>query len=122
MDFPVIDMVQTGKNIKRLCRVRKISVRELQKYLHLTCIQTVYRWFEGRALPSIDNLLALSRLFGVPIEGIIAERFCTDEYGTIRDCSLFIAGDRRLVRYRQGLDKILSEKRRKEREEREIWG
>lgn len=100
MGFPVIDMELTGKNIKRLCQKNGITVKKLQKYLHLTCTQTVYRWFEGRSLPSIDNLLALSRLFGIPIEGILVEHFDTGVYGKICDTSCFIDGDRRILSYK----------------------
>ena len=33
----------------------------------------VYHWLNGRSLPSIDNVYALSELFRVPIDKIICE-------------------------------------------------
>lgn len=33
--------------------------------------QAVYKWEWGKSLPTVDNLYALSRLFGVTIENIL---------------------------------------------------
>ncbi len=44
---------------------------DIQRYLGLTCVQTVYRWVSGRTIPTIDNLYSLSQLFGVHIDDMI---------------------------------------------------
>ena len=38
-----IDMVQTGKRIKRMMESSGYTPRMLQEYLHLSCVQPIYR-------------------------------------------------------------------------------
>ena len=69
--FPVIDLTATGKNIKRLRRVKHLSVQDVQDYFGLNAPQAIYNWESGKTLPTVDNLIALSLLFRTPIEGIL---------------------------------------------------
>ena len=48
-------------------------MKELQEYLGLSCPQGVYQWQAGRGLPSVDNLYAVSRLWGVSMNEILVE-------------------------------------------------
>ena len=86
--YPVIDMAATGRNIRRIMDSRGISVRELQKYLGLAAVQSIYRWFDGHSVPTIDNLYAMSELFCVPIDALIRgnRRYsCSDESAAMAD-------------------------------------
>ena len=74
--FPVIDLRQTGRNIEQLRRNAGLSVRALQDYFGFEYPQAIYKWQHGECLPSVDNLLALSRLLGVPIEELLV---CKDQ-------------------------------------------
>lgn len=69
--LPCVDLVNTGKNIKRLREQHDMSVRQLQDILGFTTPQAIYKWQWGECLPDIDNLLALSSLWCVPIENIL---------------------------------------------------
>ncbi len=69
--FPTIDVKETGKNIRRIMDRRGISAKDIQNYLHLGCVQSVYRWLEGENMPTIDNLYALSELFKVPMDELV---------------------------------------------------
>ncbi len=69
--FPIIDKVATGKNIKRLMEKKNLSVKDVQEYLCLGSVQSIYHWLNGQSMPTIDNLYALSRLFQVPIDAIV---------------------------------------------------
>lgn len=69
--YPVVDIYQTGQNIKRIMKLRGVTVKEIQVFLGLSTPQSVYHWFEGRNLPTIDNLYALSELLRVPIDGLL---------------------------------------------------
>lgn len=69
--FPRIDMVGTGKNIKRIMKMRGMTVRDIQEYLQLSAPQSIYHWFAGRSLPTVDNLYALSELFCVPMDALV---------------------------------------------------
>ena len=50
------------------------SIQDLQAYLGLEHPQAIYHWQHGRNLPSVDNLYALSKLWGVPMDKIIVEQ------------------------------------------------
>ena len=69
--FPTIDKVETGKQIRHLMNSLGLTVVDVQKYMGLATQQAVYHWLNGRSLPSIDNVYALSELFGVPMDKII---------------------------------------------------
>lgn len=69
--IPTIDKVKTGKNIKELMNKKHITPNDVMEYLHLSCVQTVYRWFEGVNIPSIDNLYALSCLLRVSMDDLV---------------------------------------------------
>lgn len=71
MQYPVIDQEKTGLALKRFCRARGLSVRDIQRYLGLASVQSVYDWFHAKSLPTVDNLLALSKLFEVPMEDLL---------------------------------------------------
>ena len=71
MEFPVIDVAKTGENIQRLRSDRKISVKEIQRYLGLEDPQAIYQWQRGISLPTVDHLYALSVLFGVTMNEIL---------------------------------------------------
>ena len=71
MNIPVIDLRGTGRNIMRLRQQKGLSVRELQAMLGFATPQAIYKWQHGDALPTVDNLLALSVLFDVPMNTIL---------------------------------------------------
>ena len=71
MKYPVIDVKATGKNIMELRRESGITVRELCRYLGMENTNSAYRWFRGEALPTLDNLYAISVLFGVSMNEIV---------------------------------------------------
>lgn len=70
-ELPLIDMVETGKNILRLRKASDLSVRDLQHIFGFATPQAIYKWQQGVTLPSIDNLLVLSVVFQVPINDIL---------------------------------------------------
>lgn len=72
--FPVIDLVATGNNIRRLRVERGLSVRDLQRFFGFEEPRAVYKWQKGETLPSVDNLYALGILLGVPMESILVRR------------------------------------------------
>lgn len=67
-NYPTIDKQRTGMRLKKLMEERGISVKAVQEYLGLTCVQSVYHWLDGSSMPSLDNLYALSELLRVPID------------------------------------------------------
>lgn len=69
--YPVIDLVATGNNIRRLRMERGLTVRELQSYFGFDKPRAIYKWQKGESLPTVDNLYALGALFGVPMDQIL---------------------------------------------------
>ena len=68
-----IDIQQTGKKIKETCRQKGITVKTIQKELYIGSFQSIYAWFSGKTMPSLDNMYRLSRLLGVPMEALIVD-------------------------------------------------
>ena len=66
-----VDAIRTGKTIKCYMKQNGFTPADIQRYLSLSCVQTIYRWLRGKAVPSVDNLYALSTLFGVSLDDII---------------------------------------------------
>ena len=69
--FPLINKRETGVNLRRIMDMRGITPKDVQEYLGLGCVQSVYRWTDGVNMPTIDNLYALSELLQVPIDAIV---------------------------------------------------
>ena len=69
-----IDMIRTGKKIKKCIHAAGYTVNEVQRYLQLACPQPIYRWFKGRILPSLEHLFMLSKLLGVHMEDLIVSK------------------------------------------------
>ena len=68
-------MKKTGTKLYNVIKSSGYDVKYIQEYLHLACPQSIYRWFKGTALPSLDNMYALSILLGVHMEDLIVPRY-----------------------------------------------
>ena len=62
MDYPVIDLIGTGSNIKMLIRDSGNTIAGVGRMLGIADMSTMYKWLRGDALPGIDNMLALNML------------------------------------------------------------
>lgn len=69
--FPLINKRETGVNLRRIMDMRGVTPKDVQEYLGLGCVQSVYRWLDGINMPTIDNLYALSELLQVPIDALV---------------------------------------------------
>jgi len=69
--LPLIDKKKTGINLRRMMDERGLTVKDVQKYLGLGSVQSVYHWLNGISMPTIDNLYALSELFQTPIDEMV---------------------------------------------------
>ncbi len=76
-----IDMNKTGLRIKECVSDAGYSVKFIQEYLGLSCPQPIYRWYKGKILPSIDNLLRLSELLNIHMEDLKAKEMIIDIAG-----------------------------------------
>ena len=71
VNLPVIDMIGTGQNIARLRKQAGLSVRDLQDVFGFATPQAIYKWQQGVALPTIDNLVVLAAVLQVRIDDIL---------------------------------------------------
>lgn len=71
LDLPVIDMVRTGQNIGKLRKKAGLSVRDLQDIFGFATPQAIYKWQQGVALQTIDNLVVLAAIQQVRMDDIL---------------------------------------------------
>ena len=71
MNIPIVDLAQTGANIVNLRKAAGLSVADLQKVFGFHSPQAIYKWQNGAALPTVDNLIVLAALFHVLIDDIL---------------------------------------------------
>lgn len=69
--IPIIDMTATGINIARMRRNAGLTVRDVQDVFGFSTPQAIYKWQQGVALPTVDNLAVLAAIFGVKIDDIL---------------------------------------------------
>ena len=72
--YPNIDMQRTGRKLKHLIESAGYTPRMIQEYLHLSCVQPIYRWYKGLILPSVDHLFMLSELLNVHMEDFLVKK------------------------------------------------
>lgn len=56
--------------LSELRKDRRLTQQELAEALNVSR-QTVSRWEVGTVVPTLDNLMCLSRLYGVPLDGFM---------------------------------------------------
>lgn len=71
---PVLDLDATGAKIKTLMKQRGITPRQMQLILNFPYVQTIYNWFAGKNMPTIDNLVVLAQVLEVAMDDIIVTR------------------------------------------------
>lgn len=71
LQIPAIDMIRTGQRITQLRTDAGLSVKDLQRIFGFATPQAIYKWQQGAAMPTIDNLVVLSVVFGVSLDDII---------------------------------------------------
>ena len=69
--YPLVDMEATGQNIKKLMVEKQISPLQIQQICGLSSVQAVYKWLNGKSIPTVDNLGIISNLFNVPMDDIV---------------------------------------------------
>ena len=72
-DF-AIDLVATGARIKAIRKALGLRVTDISDYMGFTEPQAVYKWQRGESLPTLDNMIALAKLFNTRVEDIVVLR------------------------------------------------
>lgn len=71
---PVLDLKATGSKIKTIMKQRGVTPRQLQLIMDFPYVQTVYNWFAGKNMPSLDNLVVLAQILDVTMDDLIVTR------------------------------------------------
>lgn len=71
---PVLELDATGAKIKTLMKQRGITPRQLQLILNFPYVQTVYNWFAGKNMPTLDNLVVLAKVLDVAMDDIVVTK------------------------------------------------
>ena len=48
-----------------------LTARELQIIMDFPYVQTIYNWFAGKNMPTIDNLVVLAKILAVPMDDLV---------------------------------------------------
>lgn len=67
----VINLVETGKNIRRFRQMRGMSVMDISDFFGGIARNSIYKWERGETLPSMDHLYALAWLFRVSLDELV---------------------------------------------------
>ena len=99
--YPNIDLQQTGKKLKHILESAGYTPRMIQEYLHLSCVQPIYRWYKGVILPSVDHLLMLSELLNVHMEELLVKKSVVPVVNGIEQCYSKAAQQRLMAYYKK---------------------
>ena len=67
----VLDPVATGQNIKTLMRSKGKTANDVMLACDLSTTNAIYRWFQGRPMPTLDHVVILADLLEVAVDEII---------------------------------------------------
>ncbi len=88
----MLDLITIGDKLKDLRISNSYSQEELSEILLVTR-QAISRWEVGNSLPTIDNLIELSKLYKVSFENLL----CLDDEVIIDDENIFNGHDRLFI-------------------------
>ena len=89
MEYPTLDVKATGARIKELRKANHLRVGDIARFMGFESEQAVYKWQRGESLPTVDNLYALSRLFGTSVDDILRGSREKDESPSLSICIEF---------------------------------
>lgn len=75
-----IKQKETGSRIRTLMQENGYAVKDIQEMMGFETPRAVYKWLAGDTLPTVDNLLILSRILHTNMENILVYD------GDILDC------------------------------------
>ena len=71
LSMPTVNRKATAVNIRRLMDKAGISVADVQEAMMFEYPQAIYKWLQGRNLPSLDNMVILAHLLHVTVDEIV---------------------------------------------------
>lgn len=71
-DYPTIDMQATGIRLRELRKSKNLTIKAVCSALGVSP-QALGKWENGKSLPTLDNLYALSHMYQTKINDILIE-------------------------------------------------
>lgn len=71
MEYPMINVEETGIRIREKIKESGYTTKEIAEYMGFRHTKSVYSWYRGAALPSLENMVALSSLLMVSVNELI---------------------------------------------------
>ena len=68
------DSKLVGRNLKRLCEKKNLSVEDVREYLCLGSVQAIYKYEAGRNYPQTDVMFALLELYEADFRELLWEQ------------------------------------------------
>ena len=68
-----LDIENTGRNIKDICREQGVSVDDIAFMLGVST-QTIYSWFSAKKMPTVDHLIELADVLDVTVDELLVRR------------------------------------------------
>ena len=65
---PIIDVEATASKIKSHRIKAGFTVKQIQSIFNFNSPQAIYSWENGSYLPTIDNLIVLSSIYGITVD------------------------------------------------------
>lgn len=69
--MPTINMIATGQNITERMIAAGITVKKLQNIFGFSTPQAIYKWKNGAAIPTVDNLVILAMILNCKIDALL---------------------------------------------------
>lgn len=69
-----INKKATGERLRRLLQERGMKAADLQRLLGLENHQPVYKWLNGKSLPSLEHLCRIAEVLETSVEDILVYR------------------------------------------------
>ena len=69
--MPTINMIATGQNITERMIAAGITVKKLQNIFGFSTPQAIYKWKNGVAIPTVDNLVILAMILNCKIDDLL---------------------------------------------------
>ena len=88
---PVLDLEATGTQIKTIMKLKGVTPRQLQLIMDFPYVQTIYNWFAGKNMPTLDNLVVLAQVLGVTMDDIVVTRMVEMEINDVEGVEVLSA-------------------------------
>ena len=88
---PVLDLEATGAKIKTIMKQKGVTPRRLQLIMDFPYVQTIYNWFAGKNMPSLDNLVVLAQVLGVTMDDIVVTKMVDFEIDDVEGVEVLSA-------------------------------